>query len=222
MKRWLAIILAAAIALSMAACTAEQPPETTPPTTTAATTEAPTEATTAATTEATTEPTTAPEKLSTGVYGDTIILGNLKFAIPEGFLTTVIDERTITLTSKDGKYTIGLFAADISALDEEKAKIYIPLQHGSFVDENDLAEANEVDGYVAGMEVKYDLYVDINTDLQFSTNMATTFTDSWYAYTILVISTADSDLIKDYTTTFAEFTAYAENIGEAPRFDFVQ
>lgn len=56
MKRWFAIILAAAIALSMAACTAEQPPETTPPTTTTATTEATTEPTTAPATAPSTEP----------------------------------------------------------------------------------------------------------------------------------------------------------------------
>lgn len=210
MKRWFAMLLAAAITLSMAACTADKPAETTPPTTTAATT------------EATTEPTTAPEKLSTGVYGDTIILGNLKFAIPEGLLTTVIDEQTIYLSTKDKKFVIGLFALDVSALDVEKTKTFIPIQHKSFADEDDLADSDKLDGSVAGTDVKFDFYTDIDANHNVTINMATTFTDSWYAYTIIMIHDAKSDDINNYISTFVDFTFYAENIGEAPRFDFVQ
>lgn len=158
-----------------------------------------------------------------GVYGDTLVLGNIKFTIPEGFLATVVDERSFQLGSKDNECYIGLFAADIGELDEDRTKIYLQAQKYLFIDEDTTKFSEEsFDGHVAEFDVTLDYFGELSTNLQVTSNIYSTFTDSWYAYTVFLKCDASSDLLNEYITTYVNFVTHAEHIGAAPRFDFVQ
>ena len=167
--------------------------------------------------------TTGTAKRENGVYGKILVLGNIEFTIPEGFQATIIDENTYMLTSKDYACSIGLYANSVQELDEEMTQIYLPLQHQAFVGEEETKyEESKLDGFAAGFEIKMNSYASATDDLRLSINMNSTFTDSWYAYTVMFKCASDSANLNSYVTTFAEVTGYAEYVGDEPRFDFVQ
>ncbi len=168
--------------------------------------------------------TNAPQETQpkTGIYNNTIILGNIKFEIPEGFTASLIEENTIALSDGNGECSIGLFAADISMLDEEKTKQYIPLMYDSFkTDGAERIEESTMDGYAAGRYVDYQFYGEINGDNN-TINLDTAFTDSWYAYMLILKCDAESDDLSDNMQTFIQMAGYSEYTGKEPRFDFVQ
>lgn len=167
--------------------------------------------------------TTRPSKQETGIYGDTIILGNIQFTIPDGFTASKINERTFLLSSEDNECFFGLFAIDISDKSESTLKTYLPQQQKSFRDtEGTIIDEDKIDGFISGFDVMLNFYSEINLDLEITAKMDTTFTDSWYAYTVLFQCDGASEKLSDYVTTFAHFTGYSKYIGEEPRFNFVQ
>lgn len=226
MKRIIAIVLLMVTVLCCAGCgTADEGkniPETkattNPTETTASETEPPTVATTETLTEAPTE-----TKHVNGASGNVLILGNIKFTIPDGFILTEVGENTFHLAPKDSSCHIGLYAVDISALDEDEALAHLSIQRDIFMGEDGRRiDEDTLDGYVARRDVVMDFYGVIDTDLQITTHLDVTFTDSWYAYTIFFQSDAGSEYLNDNLTTFIYFTAYSEYIGDTPRFNSVQ
>ncbi len=167
---------------------------------------------------------TAPTETASiiSISGNNMTLGNLEFMIPDGFTATVVNESSVALVSSDKACSIGLFATDISALDEAKAKEYLPLQHNSFVsDDCERVRESSSESLAAGFDITMNSYGKILPDAS-TACMDSTFTDSWYAYTILFECDINSPQIKEYITSFAEFTGYANYVGAEPRFDFVQ
>lgn len=220
MRKTISIVMMLAILLCSVGCSSsEQNTDTVQTNTpTVAPTVAPTEAPTEASTEAPKE--TKPEN---GVYGDTLILGNIKFSIPDGYEITIMDENTYMFESDDGDCAFGVFAADISELDEAATEVYLPMQADLFAtDGATRVDEDTLDGYVAGFDVGLNFYMEMTQNLDVTTNIDTTFTDSWYAYTIIFRCSPTSEKQADYITTFVQFTGYSEYIGQTPRFDFVQ
>lgn len=156
------------------------------------------------------------------ISGDNLTLGNLEFTIPDGFTATIVNDSSVALVSSDKDCSIGLFAADISNLNEDKAKAYLPLQHKSFVsDDGERVSESTSESLAAGFDITMNSYGEITPDLS-AACMNSTFTDSWYAYTILFKCDINSQQLQDYVITFAEFTGYANYSGSDPRFDFIQ
>lgn len=157
------------------------------------------------------------------VDGSTLTLGNFEIQIPDGFSVNSSDENTVSIASADGGCFIGVFAADVSGLTEEQVKTFLPQQAASFMaDSSSRASERQSDTRFGPFDVTIDLYAETSSELAATVNMDTSFTDSWYTYTIMFRCYADSDKLSDYTTTFAEFCGYAEYTGEDARFDFVQ
>lgn len=166
-------------------------------------------------------PTTSAPKKDNGIYGNTVVLGNITFTIPDGFIATAVNDKSFMLSSDDGKCAFGLFAADISELDEDKAKLYLPQQDEIFVTEGSvIGDIDTIDGFVAGYDVVMDFY-GVWDGNKIITVMDGTFTDSWYAYTVM-FRAESGDGLSDYITKFAEFTGFAIHDGTESRFDFVQ
>lgn len=220
MKTKLTALLLCAVLL-LTACTSP-PAATTTPTTTA-----PPETTVPVETTAAPPETTAPaEPTETGpacsISSTTVTAGNLTFTIPDGYTATLVNENSIMLGSPDGKCGISIFAADISALDEATAMVYIPMQKESFyADDAVQSEIDEIGPYtVGGFDVTMEVYSEICTDLSMYSVLSTTFTDSWYGYTIL-LKTAETST-EAYATAYGQMVMTATYTGTEPRFDFVQ
>ena len=160
-------------------------------------------------------------KKENGIYGNTVVIGYITFTIPDGFTATAVNDKTFMLSSDDGTCSFSLFAADISGLDEIKTKLYLPQQSELFDDDKTLiGDIDTIDGFVAGYDVVMDLY-SVMDGVKLVTAMDGTFTDSWYAYTVMLRSNS-GDNLSDNIHKFAEFTAFAEHDGPDARFDFVQ
>lgn len=165
------------------------------------------------------------QKPENGVYGGDIILGNIKFAIPDEFTVSIIDEETIYLTSPEKDCMISLIAKDTSMLDETYTKEFLSRVKESIDSEDpDGVRLNEssIDGIIAGMNVVMDYYGMINSNLDMTININASFTDSWYTYILMLRSDAKSDSSNEHSITFANFVGKSEYIGLDPRFDFVQ
>ena len=65
---------------------------------------------------------------------------------------------------------------------------YIPMQKESFYSDDAVQSDIEVIGpyTVGGFDATMEVYSEIFTDLSMSSVLTTTFTDSWYGYTILL------------------------------------
>ena len=218
-RKTLALLLCAALLLT--ACTAPPPETTAPPTTQPVETTVPVETTTAP------PETTAPAEVAIDgpvcqINGDTVTAGNLIFQIPDGYTASLVNENAIMLGSPDGKCGISIFAADISDLDEAATMIYIPLQRESFyTDDAVQSEIEKIGPYdVGGFEVDMEIYTEILTDLSMYAVLTTTFTDSWYGYTILLKTAEVSS--EGYATAYGQLVLTAVYTGATPRFDFVQ
>lgn len=225
MKKLTALILAVAMILCLTACgnNEESPATTISETSTDETTATQTTETTV--NETTYAETTTDIELSrkNGVYGNTLVLGNIEFTIPDGFLVTVINTNSYLLSSEDYACSFAVCANSIMELDEEKTKTYLPMQHKVYMTENATRFSEDtLDGFIAGYSVTFDFYGEITTELDVSTNIDATFTDSWYAYTVLFRCDTNSENLADYVSTFVTFTGYSKYIGNSPRFEFVQ
>lgn len=217
--KWGAIVLA--LALLLTACGSAPAASTTPTTTAPAETTVPVETTTAP------PETTAPPVVSTPqtvceIGRSTVTAGNLVLPIPEGYTAQMVNENTILLMSPDGNCGISIFAADISELDEASAMLYIPMQQESFYADDGVQSEIETFGpyTVGGFDVNWDIYTEILTDLSMYSVLSTTFTDSWFGYTIL-LKTMETNC-EDYATAYGIMLLKATYTGPAPRFDFVQ
>ena len=214
MKRnTLALLLCAVLLLT--ACAAPPAETTAPPTTQPVETAAPVETTTAP--PAPTEPAQACR-----INGNKVIAGNLTLTIPDGYTASTVNDNAVMLGSPDGKCGISIFAADISDLDEAAAMAYVPLQKESFYSDDAVrSEIEPIGPYtVGGFDVTMEVYSEIFTDLSMYSVLATTFTDSWYGYTIL-LKTAEISA-EGYATAYGQMVMTATYTGAAPRFDFVQ
>lgn len=156
------------------------------------------------------------------ISGNTVTAGNLKMHIPSGYTAEQVNDNAVMLGSPDGKCGISIFAADISDLDEAAAMAYIPMQRESFyADDAVQSEIETIGPYeVGGFDVNMEVYSEIYTDLSMYSVLATTFTDSWYGYTIL-LKTAETST-EDYATAYGQMVLTATYTGAVPRFDFVQ
>lgn len=177
------------------------------------------------TVEINTEPETLPQETYpvSGVYDGEVILGNITFEIPDDFVVTVVNELSFVLSSSDGACAIALSAVDISELDEENSKKFLPMVNESLINFDDLvvAQADDIIGEIGGFPVTlracgtYD-----GSNMVFHAD--TTFTDSWYAYTIIYKSDMESEKHSDYNSLFVNFIMFSEHNGREVRFDFVQ
>lgn len=156
------------------------------------------------------------------ISGNTVTAGNLKMTIPSGYTAEQVNDNAVMLGSSDGKCGISIFAADISDLDEAAAMAYIPMQKESFYADD--AVQSEIEGIgpytVGGFDVTMEVYSEICTDLSMYSVLSTTFTDSWYGYTIL-LKTAETST-EAYATAYGQMVMTAIYTGPAVRFDFVQ
>ena len=219
-RKTLALLLCAALLLT--ACTAAPTP-TAPPTTTAAPTETTTPVETTTAPPETTAPAAPTEPAQAcRIDGSKVIAGNLTLAIPEGYAASPVNDNGVMLASPDGKCGISIFAADISSLDEATTMAYIPMQKESFYSDDAVQSEIEVIGpyTVGGFDVTMEVYSEIFTDLSMYSVLTTTFTDSWYGYTIL-LKTAEVST-EDYATAYGQMVMTAKYTGPAARFDFVQ
>lgn len=219
-RKTLALLLCAALLLT--ACAAAPTP-TTPPTTTAAPTETTTPVETTTAPPETTAPAAPTEPAQAcRIDGSKVIAGNLTLAIPEGYAASPVNDNAVMLASPDGKCGISIFAADISSLDEAATMAYIPMQKESFYSDDAVQSDIEVIGpyTVGGFDVTMEVYSEIFTDLSMYSVLTTTFTDSWYGYTIL-LKTAEIST-EDYATAYGQMVMTAKYTGPAARFDFVQ
>lgn len=166
---------------------------------------------------------TEPTVHQTGVFGDKLILGNLELSIPDDFIITIVDDNTFSLASSDKECVFALHATDISQLSKAQTIEYLPMQHDAFMTEG-IVRVNEsdLDGIVAGFDLIIDFYGEMSENLDIKTCMDTSFTDSWYAYTIMFKCNPNTDRANEYVKTFIDFISYSKYLGDTPRFDYVQ
>ena len=225
MRKKLCLFLAIVLLISLSGCGSNKPEETTAPAT------IPTTATPETTIPETTIPeTTVPETTvaetypASGVYGGNIVLGNITFEIPNDFTVTVVDDASFVLASADDDCAIALAAIDISMLDEENAKKYLPMVNESFVDfGTDIVVPSDEDiiGELAGFPIVMRA-CGTSDGVNFVFHADTTFTDSWYAYTIIYKCDFGSEKLSDYHSLLISMMLNAEHNGREQRFDFVQ
>lgn len=156
------------------------------------------------------------------INGSSVTAGNLIFQIPEGYTATLVNENALMLGSPDGKCGISIFSADISDLDEATAMAFIPMQQESFYSDDAVkSEIETIGPYdVGGFDVELNVYTEMFTDLTIQSVLDTTFTDSWYSYTIQLRATETST--ENYATAYGTMVLGAIYAGDPPRFDFVQ
>lgn len=149
-------------------------------------------------------------------------IGNIRFTLPNGFFIYTETPDSYGLMSDDRNCAIGLYATDFSSLDETSAKKMLPLQHSVFLDDEIRYDESDMNYTIAGFPVIIDIYSDISDVNNFKLKMNTSFTDSWYGYTITFTCNPGSTNIKDFSSRFGELLTYSEYVGNPPRFDYVQ
>lgn len=213
-RKTLALLLCAVLLLT--ACTAPPPETTAPPTT------QPVEITTAP--PETTSPATQPQpSVVCSVNEESVTLGNLEIQIPVGFSAEMVNDNSIMLKNEIHTCGVLLFAADISDLDEESTRIYLPMQQEQFLTEGVVhGEADTEYMRIGGMTVDFQIYGEMYTDLSTQMVVEATFTDSWFAYTIKMVEPIADDYGTDNVTAVMKALVGAQYTGPAARFDFVQ
>ena len=224
MRKIIASFLLLSLCLILFGCSGnnnEQPPDTE---------EIPlqTSSTTKPTIPHTTEPETEPPQTypKTGVYGDTIVLGNITFAIPDDFIVTVVDKNSFVLSPSDGNgnCAIAIAAFDVSLLEESSMETYLDTVNKAMVDFGDdivVPSEDDIITEIGGIEVHLRACgTSDGSNMIFHADG--TFTDSWYAYTIVYKSNMESEKHSEYNNIFVAFTLSSTHNGREPRFDFVQ
>ena len=170
------------------------------------------------------EPTIAEtETMDPVVSSSEFILGNISFSIPDGFFVYSELNGSYFLTSDDRKCDISLYAFNCSILSEDMMKSVLADQHETLLGDEEIRyDESDIDFTVAGFPVIVDLYCDISDTENFQIKMNTSFTDSWYGYTMTFTCDSDSADIKEYSTIFGRMLANSEYIGDTPRFDYIQ
>lgn len=175
--------------------------ETTAPTETTAATEPPTE-----TTQETTEPPIAE-----------FSLGEFTFKLIEGIeIADQTDDSYILSLVPDKSWAI-VYAIDVSKLDALAIDSFVYLQHKTLADP-DTAHSNEytTDSVVPGFDSAFEFYTTVSDSGNIRYHLATTFTDTWYAYTFYFVSLEDSN---EASYPFGALIGSAVHSGKEPRFE---
>lgn len=153
----------------------------------------------------------------------TLCAGNFDMPIPEGFSLISLEENYAALVSEDKDCVIGIFVADISELDEEKAKAYLPIVESNFATEGAVRANDSTSPFSMGpFDLVMNIYSEDNPEVGITANMDSVFTDSWYVYAIMFRCDIESTMTSEFVRAFTEFIGYAEYSGSSQRFDFVQ
>lgn len=152
-----------------------------------------------------------------------LIIGNIQFSLPDGFTIYSEVSNSYGLISDDENCVIGLYSFDVSSLTEDSVKKLLPTLHNKFLLEDEFRyDESDLNYKIAGFSVIVDFYADISNMDSPTINMNTTFTDSYYSYTLTFVCNSGSGKIADFSSAFGEMLAYSEYIGDTPRFDYVQ
>lgn len=152
-----------------------------------------------------------------------LTLGNIKFTLPEGFILYSDHEDFCGFMSDDADCDISIYTFDVSSMTEEYVKDFLPDIHSKFISENEIRyNESDINYEIAGFSVIIDLYGDISDMDNTVVKMNTSFTDSWYSYTITYSCKTDGEKNKEYSNFFGEMLVSAEYTGNPPRFDYIQ
>ena len=160
-----------------------------------------------------------------GIYEDSVVVGNYKFKTPKGFSVNLVDNKSnaMLFESDDTDCTILLVASDISKISEKDLdKVFQACSETMALDNSDILEDNEVELNLAEKSIKVRSSIKQDEDLNLSICFDTAFTDSWYAYIIQMKMDSGSDKINEYSKKLVHFTGFAKYLGEPPRFDTIQ
>lgn len=220
-----ALTLLLALALLLTACGSKPAETTAPPTTAPSETTVPVETTTAPLENTEPPETTVPlSDTVCSISANSVKFGNLQIQIPDGFSAEIVNENSIMLKNEVRVCGVILFASDISELDEDSTRLYLPMQQENFLTQD--VVRGEVDTYdplpIAGLSVSFQAYGEMYTDLSSQMVLEATFTDSWYAYTIKVVEPIEDDYNGENITSVLTALINATHTGPAARFDFVQ
>ncbi len=150
-------------------------------------------------------------------------IGNLIFAVPDGFEMMYSDDYVVAIITPEQDCFISVSAIDISELSEEKVPIYLPQQHKSYMHEDAYQlEKSTLSVTVAEFDVIFNKYTEVGGTFDISANYDATFTDSWYAYTILFRADAATENGAALGNAFADFILSAQYVGKPQRFETVQ
>lgn len=166
----------------------------------------------------------APDKVDEATDSDsTLTIGNIQFSLPDGFTIYSEVANSYGLISDDKNCVIGLYGFDVSPLTEDSVKKLLPTLHSKFLLEDEIRyDESDLNYKIAGFPVIVDFYADISNMDSPTINMNTTFTDSYYSYTLTFVCNSGSGRISEFSSAFGEMVAYSEYIGDTPRFDYVQ
>lgn len=203
MKRWFAMLLAAAIAFSLAACSADKPKEIMPPTTTVPAT--------IPVTEPTVQPTTEPTINS-------FIIGNLEFTLAPGMSVreTRFGTYVVTFNSYDAKAE---FSADnISHIQEDMIDKAVADRYKAYADRrgDDVIEETEFSISFCGFDAAGDTFSKHKNGEIVSTHMEFAFTDTWYAY-IVLFTVYDTEQARECGEALGNLLSSVKYVGQSHR-----
>ena len=152
-----------------------------------------------------------------------ITIGNIKFTLPDDFIVYSNHKNSCAFMSDDTDCDITLSAFDVSPLTEESVMDFLPDIHSKFISPNEIRQnETDINIKIASFPVIVDCYGDSSDIDNTTVKMNTTFTDSWYSYTITYCCKSDSEKVKVFSTAFGEMLVHSEYIGDTPRFDYIQ
>lgn len=153
----------------------------------------------------------------------TLCAGNFDIPIPEGFTVSSIEENYAALVSDDGDCVIGVVALDIIELDSEKAFEYLPMMYKSFLSKDaDLSDVSVVSSLFGPFDIEINIYSEIRPGSNPVAILDFAFTDSWFAYVLMCKISIETGNSTKFISSFMESCAFAEYVGEPPRFDIAQ
>lgn len=160
------------------------------------------------------------------VVTETFTLGNIQFPNLENYtVKNLSDEEfgnTFLIYSDNYDFTINLLAIDVSGRDQSHCESLLPeLIEVIKEDSCTYIEKDPLNVSIGGFSLQLSTYLEINPDSSVNILLATSFTDSWYAYTIYVRQ-ASSAGENTYASDFVDFLTESEYVGQAQRFDFIQ
>ena len=150
--------------------------------------------------------------------------GNYKATLPESFSLVTDTDGLVQLRSEDLHCFFTFYYLDISEYSENFVAEYLPEQRSNFMPDNVIPlEDSDIPVYVSGKKLNFKTYGVYDENFP-KLEMATTFTDSWYAYTLEYSCHLDIDkeLQSEYPTIFGIMLRDAVYEGPERRFDFIQ
>lgn len=160
---------------------------------------------------------------SNSISGETFIIGNFTFYVPESFSVTSSEGGApFILSSADNDCIIILYASDISNMDESTANSFLYLQHESLTEyEFVVLESDDIYAIIDEFPVVLNSCLVLE-DGKSNLCIDGTFTDSFYGYTLVYKVNMDSDSQSDYNIQFVDLMACSQYNGKDPRFPLVQ